>query len=105
MVLFVRTLSTKLGKYQQATELAKKVAVMIKTKYNKECQLYVQNAGSTPVGTIYFVVRFDNYSDFENTMNEFGASEEYLKAVENISEFFLSGTTFDSFLEPIPIED
>ena len=105
MILFIRTLSTKLGKYQKAVELAKKVAVLIKTKYNIECNLYAQSAGVKPVGTIYWVLHFDNYVHYEKTINELGQDEDYIKVAEKVADYFVSGTTFDSFLESIPLED
>jgi hypothetical protein len=105
MILFIRTLSTKLGKYQHAVEMAKKVAVLIKTKYNVSCNLYVQSAGFSPAGSIYWALNFDSYSHYEKTLIELDKDEDYLKAVENISEYFVSGTIQDSFLEKISIEE
>lgn len=105
MILFIRTLSTKIGKYQQAVEIAKKLAILIKTKYNLSCNLYGQSAGFSPEGSIYWVINLDSYSHYEKTMTEFSKDEDYLKIIENLSEYFVSGTTQDSFLEKIPIEE
>lgn len=105
MILFVRSISTKLGKYQQAIEMAKKVAVLIKTKFNISCNLYVQSAGPSPVGTIYWAISFDNYSHYEKSLAELDNDEAYWKIVADIDELCISGTTQDSFLEKIPIEE
>lgn len=105
MILFIRTISTKLGKYQQAAEMAKKIAVLVKTKYNITCNLYGQSAGMSPVGSIYWVLHFDNYSHWEKVIFTLGNDEDYIKIVEDVSDYFVSGTTQDSFLEKIQIED
>ena len=105
MILFVRTLSIKLGVYTQAEEFAKKVALLLKNKYDVKCQLFVQNAGSSPVGTIYWTIPFDDYSEYEKKMTKLGADEDYLALIGPAIQYFVDGTTFDNFLEPIPFED
>ena len=104
MILFIRTVTPKYGKYLQAAEMAKKVAILIKTKYNITCNLYAQNAGMSPVGTIYWALSFDSFAHYEKSAIELGKDEEYLKIIENMDEYFVSGTTQDSFLEKIPLE-
>ena len=54
--------------------------------------------GDRPVGTYFFVAKFEKIADYEEFAGKLGIDEGYAKMMEDLPGIFKSGTTIDNIM-------
>ena len=98
MILFQRSIAVRAGKYSQALEFSKKIVTFFQDKYNIKMKIYSQWMGDRPVGTYFFVAKFEKIANYEEFAGKLGTDDEYSKIMEAVPGIFKSGTTIDNIM-------
>ena len=99
MVYLTRRAGVKSGKFREAITWAKEVAEFVNNKYGTSFNVYSQIYGDQPVGTVFWVSKYESRSKIEEVANKLGEDQEYMGRLQGFAELFVEGTTHDSVLE------
>ena len=100
MMLFQRSIVLIIGKDIPGMEFARNVVKLVKDKFDVKVKVYTQWLGDRPMGTLFFVAKFENLAKFEEFMMKLGTDEDYLSLFRGSQEdnIFVSGTQMDNVM-------
>ncbi|MHA2504173.1 MAG: hypothetical protein ACXAE3_15045 [Candidatus Kariarchaeaceae archaeon] len=96
--MFHRTIAVQLGKYLDAVDWCIEVGKLLKSKYDVTFELYSSRYGVEPLGTIYFLMKFDTTQALEDFTAKLNVDQEYIALSSSVPGTFIPGTTKDSVL-------
>ncbi len=98
MVLFQRTSVPVAGKYAEALEWAKDVAKYINEQFNTNLKVYSQGMGDRPLGTIFWVNKYESLAQLETLSEKIGADQGYQDRLAKSIALFVSGMSKDNIM-------
>jgi len=100
MVRWMRSAQIAPGKYLQAMEFAKEISEFSQ-KYEgaSSVGVFLDSFGS--VGTIRWFVDYENLASFEKISDQIMADPEWFKKIEEATDLFIEGNTYDEVMRAI----
>ena len=100
MIRWIRTAQIAGGNPMPAIAWAKDVAEYVK-KYEGFSSIDVFTDAFGEVGTIRWIVDYENLASFEKVQNQIMSDPEFFRKTENAPELFIQGKTHDMIMNSV----
>jgi len=99
MIVLVRTAQAAPGKLGDFLAFAKEIAAFIKSKHGTEVIVLHQDGG--PIGSVRWVLQYENYAAYEDKGRKLIADPEYHKHLAKLPGMVIPGTGHDTLWHSI----
>jgi hypothetical protein len=98
MVILQRTSVPVAGRYSEALDWAKDVAKYINEQFKTKIEVYSQGMGDRPLGTIFWVNKYESLAQLETLSEKIGADQGYQDRLTKSVGLFVSGMIKDNII-------